>query len=250
MATYHLLSGNAKLDKLPQEVAHFASIGLQLAPANLSGHEVCQWRTKGCTTACLGHSSGRRVMENVQAAAIRRTKLFFEDRKLFLEQLYADIAKFALNAEKEGKTAAVRLNCFSDLDWEEVVAAFPHVQFYDYTKSKKRFRAYLAGELPANWHLTFSASERSDDETLAEFLDAGGNVAMVFEVRYQPAQKRIDPLPRTHNIGGTAYDIVDGDLHDIRMPAVDGHGVIVGLRLKGTNVAKSAAHEHAFSRGA
>src|SRR5262249_14983912 len=90
-------------------------------------------------------------------------------------------------ATREGLTPVVRLNGTSDLPWERIsgysgrslMARFPSVQFYDYTKNPHRMRAFLAGELPANYHLTFSRSECNTADAL-NMLARGGNVAVVF----------------------------------------------------------------------
>lgn len=52
---------------------------------------------------------------------------------------------------------------------------FSDVIFYDYTKIAKRF----AGDLPANYSLTYSLAEHNATEAEA-VLKAGGNVAVVF----------------------------------------------------------------------
>ena len=60
---------------------------LHLAPADLSGYEVCAKRTAGCTSGCLnkaGHGGMFKQGETtnkVQQARIRRTRYFFENRQ-------------------------------------------------------------------------------------------------------------------------------------------------------------------------
>ena len=71
-----LTAGNAKIVK--GESLGFMTKGIHLAPANLSGYEACQWRSKGCTMACL-NTAGRGAMQNTQDSRIKKTKLFFED---------------------------------------------------------------------------------------------------------------------------------------------------------------------------
>ena len=63
---------------------------LHLAPADLSGNEVCPKRTAGCTIACL-NLAGRGGMfkkgettNTIQQARIRKTKLFFSNRDQFM----------------------------------------------------------------------------------------------------------------------------------------------------------------------
>ena len=53
------------------------------------------------------------------------------------------------------------------------------LQFVDYTKSPKRALEHARGQLPANYHLTFSRSETNESDCL-RVLEAGGNVAVVF----------------------------------------------------------------------
>ena len=125
---------------------------LHLAPANLSGQEVCPKRTAGCTDACL-NLAGRGGMfkkgettNAIQQARIRKTKLFFADRDTFMAMLVKDITLAIKQSEKAGLIPAIRLNGTSDLSFEKygftdkgvfyqnIFARFPNVQFYDYTK--------------------------------------------------------------------------------------------------------------------
>jgi hypothetical protein len=72
-------------------------------------------------------------------------------------------------------------------------------------------------------------------------------VAVVFDVDYYPAVGRIGKLPKTWTIGKHTAPVIDGDKHDVRLPTVDGRGVVVGLRLKGTNKAKARARHQRFA---
>ena len=83
-----LTVGNAKISK--GEAFGYLTKGLHLAPANLSGYEVCRWRSKGCTMACL-NTAGRGQMNSVQDSRIAKTKLFFEQRFDFLTKLSKEI---------------------------------------------------------------------------------------------------------------------------------------------------------------
>ena len=215
-----LNTGNAKTRK--GEKKGFITYGLHLAPANLSGFNVCKDASKGCAAACL-NTAGRGAMSSVQRARIVKTRLFFTDKQSFLANLWKEVAKSMKSAEKKGMTPCFRLNLTSDLPWEKikyngqnVFAAFPSVQFYDYTKSPDRMTAFLAGEMPSNYHLTFSRSE-SNGNIAEAFLASGGNVAMVFR----------KSLPQSFK----GFDVVDGDDTDLRF--LDGKGKIVGLKEKG-----------------
>ncbi|TWT66925.1 hypothetical protein Pla123a_43540 [Posidoniimonas polymericola] len=241
----NLLRTNAKLAKAGPD--NYLVAGLALAPHGLSGHQVCPASTVGCRAACNLWFSGQRVVPAARQRAIRDTQWLAEDRRGFLAQLHHDIAQHARRADRALLRPMVRLNVGSDLDWREVIERWPEVQFYDYTKVLSRFRAYLDGKLPPNYALTFSASERSHPATLASFLRRGGNVAAVFAVDYYPACGRIGPLPRSVRYWGAEWPVIDADKHDIRLPSVDGRGVVCGLRLKGTNAAKARGRATGFA---
>lgn len=194
---------------------------LYLAPANLSGYEVCSNRSAGCSGACL-NSAGRGRFDNVQESRTRKTKLFFEDREKFMALLEKDIQRGINKAKKKNMIFTVRLNGTSDLAWENfgIMQKFPNVQFYDYSKNPFRMTKYLAGGMPKNYHLTFSLSETNMDLAL-DVLSKGGNVAMVF------ATDKVEEFPKTHK----GYKVVSGDETDLRF--LDKKNVIVALKAKG-----------------
>jgi len=215
-----LNSGNSKTRK--GEKKGYTTFGLHLAPANLSGFNVCKDASIGCTDACL-NTAGRGAMNSVQKARIKKTLFFFKDKQKFLAELWAEVAKSIKSASRKGMTPCFRLNLTSDLPWEKikfngqnVFEAFPLVTFYDYTKSAERMTAFVNGEMPSNYHLTFSRSETNGAIALA-ILRSGGNVAMVFR----------KSIPSTY----FGHDVVDGDETDLRF--LDGKGKIVGLKEKG-----------------
>ena len=93
---------------------------------------------------------------------------------------------------------------------------FPDVQFYDYTKHFNRMQKYVRGEMPKNYHLTYSRSECN--QSLVEIIaELGGNIATVFR----------NELPKSW----LGKEVIDGDLHDLRF--LDKKKVIVGLVEKG-----------------
>lgn len=213
----------------------FESMILHLAPGNLSGHEVCPYRSKGCTFACLntaGHGGIGGPDNSVQRARIRKTKMFFEDRSGFMAQLVKETETLVKRAKRKGLAPALRLNGTSDIGWlrihcardgqtyHSLMLAFPEVTFYDYTKVPHR----LGANLPSNYTLTFSLSE-DNDRHAKEALDHGFNVAAVLNL------KDSDPMPESW--GG--YDVLDGTTHDFRFLDARGcvSGYIVGLRPKG-----------------
>ena len=183
-----LSTANPKIQKGTEK--GYLSFILHLAPADLSGNEVCPKRTKGCTDACL-NTAGRGGMfkkgENtnvIQKARIRKTELFFADRETFMEQLEQDINKAIKFAAKQGLKPVFRLNGTSDLSWEKytlkgsdrnVFEMFGNVQFYDYTKVLGRKVAQYK-----NYHLTFSAADGNDAD-VQKALAQGMNVTVVYD---------------------------------------------------------------------
>ena len=220
-----LTQGNAKIVK--GEELGYITKGIHFAPANLSGNEVCQWRSKGCTASCL-NTAGRGRMNSIQASRIAKTKLFFDKQMDFLFKLSKEISSSIKTATKKSMQSVFRLNLTSDIAWESVFFneeqpqtifdKFPSIQFYDYTKSFKRMAQFLGKqkEFPKNYHLTFSRSE-TNDKLCEMILEMGGNVAVVFR----------NELPATWN----GYEVVNGDENDLRF--LDKQGVVVGLIEKG-----------------
>ncbi len=223
-----LTSGNQKI--LKGEKLGYITKGIHLAPANLAGYEVCQWRSKGCTMSCL-NTAGRGQMNTIQESRIAKTKLFFEQKMDFFTKLSKEISSSIKSALKKEMQAVFRLNLTSDLMWENerneggatIFEEFDKTQFYDYTKSFKRMcsfldKPFIKGEakFPSNYHLTFSRSE-NNDKKCEMVLAMGGNVAVVFR----------NQLPKTWK----GFEVVNGDDTDLRF--LDKKGVVVGLIEKG-----------------
>ena len=211
---------NQKLSKTNERQDKFFVVGLSLAPANSSGYEVCASRSPGCTKACLASSGFGGIFPNISRARVAKTRLLYQDRALFMAKLYREIERAQAKATAYGRRLAVRLNVFSDLLWEkiepELFTTFPDVVFYDYTKHFSRMKRFCKGELPHNYHLTFSRSETNDKQAM-EVLKLGGNVTVVFSGE-MPTEWR-------------GYKVVNGDETDLRFE--DGHNVVVGLKVKG-----------------
>jgi hypothetical protein len=211
----NILTNNAKTDKSVDY--GYITKGVHLAPANLSGYETCQWRSKGCTASCL-NTAGRGAMNSVQEARIKKTKFFYEDRNGFLDKLDSEIGSADRSAKRKEMKLCLRLNLTSDERWEDTGIMHKHYdkQFYDYTKGFKRMKAFLDGQLPPNYHLTFSRSEHNH-KLCKIILEMGGNVAAVFR----------DELPDEYE----GYEVINGDEHDLRFK--DKQNVWVGLTEKG-----------------
>lgn len=199
---------------------------LYLAPASISGFNVCSHSTPECRLGCLA-SSGRVRLEvaigktMINDARVKKTQLFHVNNEFFMNWLITEIEAKKKLAIKKGFVFSIRLNGTSDIDWanvyhngKNIFQIFSDVQFYDYTKNPNKFF-----NKPENYHLTFSYTGKNwhSCETL---LKKGHNIAVVFDT------EKNQKLPETFN----GYTVVDGDVTDYRPN--DGIGVIVGLRFK------------------
>ena len=198
---------------------------LYLAPAKMSGYEVCPMRSKDCTKVCLNISGRNRIdtlLNTINKSRIKKTKLFFEHRDFFMDWLVAEITSAKAKAEKEGFHFSVRLNNTSDLSPEEfyvnvdgtnknILELFPETQFYDYTKVPKRVELIKKYK---NYDLTFSYSGINLQDCIS-MLNNNVRVAVVFK-------KVPDKF--------WGRKVVNGDLYDMRYR--DEKNVIVGLKFK------------------
>lgn len=199
-----------------------------LAPHTMGGAgNLCGDASPACIALCLGWFSGHAAIgesNNVRDSRIAKTRRFMHDRKAYLDDVVRSIEGLQRQAIARKVKLCVRLNGSSDIPWEAIKTAdgrtllelFPDVQFVDYTKSAKRALRHARGEMPANYHLTFSRSE-VNESAAREVLAAGGSVAVVSTLA-RPARYLDAPT-------------IDGDKHDLRH--LDGRGVIVWLSPKG-----------------
>jgi len=195
-------------------------------------HDICPWAVDACRAVCLS-KAGRNAGPAPRAARELRTLLWRNRRRAFLDLLAIELNAFVKRAARKHLAPCARLNGTSDLDWRWVVQAWPEIQFYDYTKSPSRMRAWLRRLLPANYHLTFSWSGQNAD-VCVEVLESGGTVAL-------PRDKDA-PLPTML----TRFPTLDGDTHDMRWTDPCGHLVLLkpkGLASRGP-AAQYARDEH------
>lgn len=204
---------------------------LSLMPSDLSGYNVCPMANRvlkkennqnksDCSLVCVAHN-GNGNYSNVKKARIRKTKLFFENQDLFMEQLVFDIFKAINEAKNKGFKPTFRLNAYSDIKWEKIKISsfgnatifelFPNITFYDYTKNLNRL-------IPNNYELTYS--HWGNWEHTKSQIKNGLNVAMVFDKRHE--------LPAKYQ----GIKVIDGDKTDLRTTENDGKNIIVGLRAK------------------
>ena len=127
---------------------------MYLAPADISGYNVCPKASEGCKTSCL-FTAGRGAMNSVMQARIRKTKLFFENQKEFLNLLTNDLNLFNQYCIDNNFTGYVRLNGTSDITWEsyDIIQKYPNLKFYDYTKIYNRDISNLKNFNKPNYEL-------------------------------------------------------------------------------------------------
>ncbi len=212
-----------------------------LAPAELSGVNLCPHASAGCKALCLGWTSGQASMvlnlgsarpqgNSVRQSRLDKARRFMRDRKGYMHDIVRSIELMELKAQRLGKALCIRLNGSSDIAWEgircerngqeyrNVFEAFPHVQFVDYTKNPRR----MGLGTPLNYYLTFSRSE-TNEETCKQLLARGVNVAVVFA----------DVVPETWH----GFQVISGDEHDLRHLDPKG-GYVIGLTPKGRKAKK------------
>jgi len=216
---------NAKTIK-GQQYGYMTGV-LYLAPYNLSGYNTCAMaEIAECHVPCL-NSAGRGAFNSVQAARIKKTKLFFEDRDAFFALLIPSIRSLIRKASAANLIPLCRPNGTSDIRWENVsftyegvhynniFEMFPDLQFYDYTKIPNRVTAHIP-----NYDLTFSYSGVVGFQPYVKRATKQGyRIAVVFRKR--------EDIPAEF-LGTTC---VDGDDSDLRHE--DPHGVVVALYAKG-----------------
>jgi hypothetical protein len=221
---------------------------LYLAPASLSGENLCKHSTAECREVCL-NTAGRGVFKNIQKSRLNKTQWMLEKPAEFWERIDDEInnhanytLRFALKHRRVLRPC-VRLNGTSDI-WNTEMETIMHrnrsVQFYDYTKDINRMRMFMNGELPPNYHLTYSfGGSKASLDFCNVVVQNGFNVAVVFDC------DKGKPLTKNWR----SYDVIDGDTHDLRFLdsakrnaqrverakqwTLEPEGYVIGLRAKG-----------------
>ena len=211
--------GNPKTDKNKkvEGLENYRILRLNLAPADLSGFNVCPMASAGCKAACL-HTAGNPIFQKQKdKGRINRTRYYMQSRVEFLNQLTREIKNFEIWCSKNNFIPVVRLNTTSDIPWEihGIFELFPNIQFYDYTKIFKRDVSHIK-----NYHLTWSYSEANQwyANQYKTAIKNGMNIAVVF---------RDKNLPKKF----LGLKVIDGDKDDLRF--LDPENSIVGLYAKG-----------------
>ena len=232
---FNYLGGLKKSAKMMKSYTHnVATYCVYLAPANMAGCtkkgtriNVCPM-SQHCKELCLnsaGHnkadilSNGKENIKHslINISRIKKTKLFYNDRDLYMDILIHEINRDRSYAERHGMEFSVRLNGTSDLspeimkkDGKNILEIFPDVQFYDYTKVYNRTKLM---KFYPNYDITFSYDGYNWDQC-EQFLNDGGKVAVVFDS---------ETMPKTYK----GYKVIDANGYDMRY--LDPKGCIMGL---------------------
>jgi hypothetical protein len=151
------VNSSQKIEKGKKQ--NFDTLVLYLSASKNAGVDLCKFASTGCRLACLvasGHAliEKRSGKNKIDVSRIVKSWLAIYRKDIAETVLLAEIESAKKRAERKGRKFSVRLNGTSDIDFYNVINAFPDVQFYDYTKDPERV------ELP-NYHLTFSYSQAS-----------------------------------------------------------------------------------------
>ncbi len=219
--------------------SEYIQVGVILSPARessrwavengLKRHKpLCSHFSAGCEKVCLRYS-GQLVFGTSAAARILRTMLFIHHREIFLAYVLRDLKKLERKAHKLGKILVVRFDTLSDTDpeiYRAIMDAMPVSGFVDYTKDPGKYQRYLAGQLHAHHHLTFSRSETNEKQA-AFFVSQGGTATVV--VRDE------ETMERYLRDGYKGRPCVDGTISDRRWDDPKGHWVLLTALGKARN---------------
>jgi hypothetical protein len=214
--------------KTSKGVAFGALTGVQfLAPATLSGVNLCAWSTAACRSLCL-FEAGRGSMHVVRDGRLRKSHLMLHQWNTYVGYLEDDLHKLSAQGDRLGLEVGVRLDGTSDLRWDRRLRSTPcamerwgKINWYDYTKDYEKAKA-AAGHgngaigFPSNYSIVYSYSG-SNWKQCRQILKWGRPVAVIFRSGL-PDQWR-------------GVKVIDGDRHDIRWREME--PVIIGLSPKG-----------------
>lgn len=222
VAAFALLTPPDAQHKL--DMAAVASYGLTLAHADVSGFELCSWRTAACTQVCvLLNGNGR--YDSVQRAWQWRTDLFTQHPRVAVWLLGYELGK---SVRKHGRVL-FRPDVNSDAAfhrWLPALGTLRGVRVYGYTKNPATLSAQVAG-----FTYAYSWNEDSDRERVRAHLLAGGRVAVVTS-RRKGRPVDADALRAFFNVPDTVR-VADADATDEWMLARGRTGIIGDLTAKG-----------------
>ena len=214
-----LLTTNSKIDKSLKIHPEYEATILQMLP----GKGICV-NYKECISDCLAFKGFAKIYPSVTKSRKAKKDYFVNDQAGFLKQLNHEIYLQVKRAKKKGKTPVVRLNGFTDINWDSISNLIDRwsdfgpnndsVIFYDYTAD---FNKVLSNRHP-NYHLTFSYKGNNMKECAKLAASNKANIAA------------IDTPENRTNFAFNGLSAIDGDKHDFRF--LDADNSIVWLSFK------------------
>ena len=190
-----LLGTNSKIDKSLKVYPEYEASILQLLP----NKHLCV-NYKLCMKTCLAFKGLAKVYPSVIKSRKAKSEYFVNDTDTFIKQLIREIKNQEKRALKKNKKAVVRLNGFTDIDYEKfgIFKLFPNVQFYDYSADYERV---LNNNNP-NLHYTFSYK--------------GNNLKECIELLKNDVSIAVIDIPENQFFNDYDVEHIDGDKHDFR----------------------------------
>jgi hypothetical protein len=190
-----LLGTNSKIDKSLKVYPEYEASILQLLP----NKHLCV-NYKLCIKTCLAFKGLAKVYPSVIKSRKAKSEYFVNDTDTFIKQLIREIKNQEKRALKKNKKAVVRLNGFTDIDYDKygIFKLFPNVQFYDYSADYERV---LNNNNP-NLHYTFSYK--------------GNNLKECIELLKNDVSIAVIDIPENQFFNDYEVEHIDGDKHDFR----------------------------------
>ena len=190
-----LLGTNSKIDKSLKVYPEYEASILQLLP----NKHLCV-NYKSCIKTCLAFKGLAKVYPSVIKSRKAKSEYFVNDTDNFIKQLIREIKNQEKRALKKNKKAVVRLNGFTDIDYDKygIFKLFPNVQFYDYSADYERV---LNNNNP-NLHYTFSYK--------------GNNLKECIELLKNDVSIAVIDIPENQFFNDYEVEHIDGDKHDFR----------------------------------
>ena len=190
-----LLGTNSKIDKSLKVYPEYEASILQLLP----NKHLCV-NYKLCIKTCLAFKGLAKVYPSVIKSRKAKSEYFVNDTDNFIKQLIREIKNQEKRALKKNKKAVVRLNGFTDINYDKygIFKLFPNVQFYDYSADYERV---LNNNNP-NLHYTFSYK--------------GINLKECIELLKNDVSIAVIDISENQFFNDYEVEHIDGDKHDFR----------------------------------
>ena len=217
----------------------------RMSANGMDAQEIAEWANERglsyCSGPCVTWEAGHGRSDFVRDARINLTHWLYENPRSFKAYLLRGMA--SLTRYHSDSEIACRPNVDSDVNWMQRIPEMFQFdwRFWDYTKCSERL-----GHTPANYHLTYSYNDGTQDKDWERVYQTGSNIAVVFDTVWNPWGGKFGYLPATWtDPNGKVWRVVDGDRQELRV--LDPQDVCVGLRLKADEEKREDACEAEFA---